>query len=383
MTVPTATPEDAAPTRVLFAGGGTGGHLYPGLAIARALRQLDTRVEPFFIGARRGIERDVLPGAGFPFELLELHPLYRQRPWQNWRTLRGAGSAWRRLGALCAADRPAAVVGTGGYASGVALGFAAAHGIPYAIQEQNSSAGMTVRLFSRWARELYLGFPEAARTLQPGRRTSVLDTGNPIEPPPLTRLSRGEARARWGFGPDDEEPVLLVFGGSQGARALNEAVAAWVRRGLPAGLRIIWGTGKGGYDQFASLASADVRVEAYLSPIADAYAAADLALTRAGAMTTAELCAWRLPAVLVPLPTAAADHQSANARALALSGAALHLPQAELGPDRLDALIGALVADPRRLARISEAAAARARPDAAVRIAGRVLSLARGHPAPA
>lgn len=384
MTAAATNPAEgaAAPTRVLFAGGGTGGHLYPGLAIARALRQLDSRVEPFFIGARRGIERDVLPGAGFPFELLELHPLYRQRPWENWRTLRGAGSAWRRLGALCAENRPAAVVGTGGYASGAALAFAAAHGIPYAIQEQNSAAGVTVRLFSRWARELYLGFPEAARSLRPGPRTSVLDTGNPIDPPPLTRPSRAVARARWGFGDGADETVLLVFGGSQGARALNEAVAAWVRRGLPAGLRLIWGTGKGGYDQFAPLASRNVRVEAYLSPIADAYAAADLALTRAGAMTTAELCAWGLPAVLVPLPTAAADHQSANARALAESGAALHLPQSELGPDRLDALIGGLISDPQWLARLSGAAAGRARPDAAVRIAGRVLALARGLAAP-
>ena len=367
----------AAPVRVLFAGGGTGGHLYPGLAIARALQRLDPAVQPIFVGAHRGIEREVLPGAGVEYALLDLHPLYRQRPWENWRTLRGAVSAWRGLGRIAAEHAPAAVVGTGGYASAAALAYAAAHGIPYAIQEQNSFAGMTVRLFSRWAREVYLGFPEAARSLPRGRRTVVLDTGNPIEPPPTVRPSRAEARARWGFPPSGGV-VLLVFGGSQGARALNNAVADWVRAGLPPGVHLIWGTGKGSHAEFAALASPTVRVEGYLSPIADAYAASDLALTRAGAMTTAELCAWTLPSLLVPLPTAAADHQTANARALAEAGAAVELPQAELDAARLDREVRTLVGDEDRRARMAAAAAERARPDAAERIAARVLTLARG-----
>ncbi len=367
-------------TTVLFAGGGTGGHLYPGLAIARALRELDPTIQPFFVGARRGIERDILPGSGFPFELLDLHPLYRQRPWENWRTLRGATSAWRRMTRIRAERRPTTVVGTGGYASGIALAYAAVHRIPYAIQEQNSAAGLTVRLFSRWASEIYLGFPEALGALHPGRQARVLDTGNAIEPPPALRPTRLEALARWRLGQDVDATVLLVTGGSQGARALNEAVGAWVRRGLPDGLRLIWATGRKNYEEFAPLASSKVRVEPYISTIADAYAAADLALTRAGAMTTAELCAWNLPSVLVPLPTAAADHQSANARALADAGAAVFLPQSELSADRLEAEIGALVADVPRLDRMREAAAARARPDAAMRIATRVLSLARGLP---
>ncbi len=367
-------------TTVIFAGGGTGGHLYPGLAIARALRELDPTMQPFFVGARRGIEKEILPDAGFPFELLDLHPLYRKRPWQNWRTLRGAGSAWRRMSRIAAERSPTAVVGTGGYASGIALAYAAVHRIPYAIQEQNSAAGMTVRLFSRWARELYLGFPEAAGALHPRPQAIVLDTGNAIEPPPDVRPTRLEARARWGLEHDSDAIVLLVTGGSQGALALNEAVAAWVRRGLPDGLRLIWATGRKNYEQFAPLASPLVRVEPYISPLANAYAAADLALTRAGAMTTAELCAWHLPSVLVPLPTAAADHQTANGRSLASAGAAILLPQAELSVDRLDREIGALIGDPQRLKQMAAAAAARARPDAAVRIATRVLALARSLP---
>jgi UDP-N-acetylglucosamine--N-acetylmuramyl-(pentapeptide) pyrophosphoryl-undecaprenol N-acetylglucosamine transferase len=195
------------------------------------------------------------------------------------------------------------------------------------------------------------------------------------------RPSRADARQRWAL-PADGGMVLLVFGGSQGARALNEAVAAWIARGLPDGLHLIWGTGKANHDAYASLESPRVRVRAYLDPIADAYAAADLALTRAGAMSTAELCAWGLPTVLVPLPTAAADHQTANARALEQAGAAIHLPQAELSAERLEADVGALARDPARLAALAAGAMARARPEAAERIARRVLALAAGSPLP-
>jgi UDP-N-acetylglucosamine--N-acetylmuramyl-(pentapeptide) pyrophosphoryl-undecaprenol N-acetylglucosamine transferase len=170
--------------------------------------------------------------------------------------------------------------------------------------------------------------------------------------------------------------VLLVTGGSQGARAVNDAVAAWIAGGLPPDLHVIWGTGKGSHDAYAHLESPQVRVRAYLAPIADAYAAADVALARAGAMTTAELCAWGLPMVLVPLPTAAADHQTANARALAAAGAAVHLPQAGLDGRTLGAALGALLADDAALRAMTAAALRRARPDAAETIARRVLALA-------
>jgi len=137
--------------RVFFAGGGTGGHLYPGLAIARALKQLRPDVEPFFIGARRGIEREILPTTEFPHVLLDLHPLYRSQFWNNWKTARGAVGAWRQLGQIAKEREPAAVIGTGGYASGLALAYAVAHRIPYALQEQNSYPGLTMRFFSRWS----------------------------------------------------------------------------------------------------------------------------------------------------------------------------------------------------------------------------------------
>lgn len=363
--------------RVLFAGGGTGGHLYPGLAIARALVRLAPDVEPFFIGARRGIERDVLPGTGFPHLLLDLHPLYRQRPWENWRTVRGLASAWGELERLTRASPPAALVATGGYAAGAALAFAAVRGIPIAIQEQNSYPGATVRLFTRWARDVYLGFPEAEAALPHRAATEFLDTGNPIEPPPEPRPSRAEARRRWAL-PDDGR-VLLVFGGSQGARAVNDAVSAWIDAGLPEGLSVVWATGKKEFDRYARHEGPRVRVRPYIAPMTDAYAAADLAVARAGAMGTAEMCAWGIPALLVPLPTAAADHQAVNARALAAAGAARWLPQRELGAERLAREIGALLADGAALAALARGALARARPDAAETIARRVLTLAQLH----
>jgi len=358
---------------VLFAGGGTGGHLYPGLAIARTLARLEPRVHPYFIGAERGIEKQVLPTTEFPHLLLDLHPLYRARPWQNWRTLVGAASAWRAVGRLAAKERPRLVVGTGGYAAGVALAYAVVHRIPIVQQAGDSHPGLTARAFRRWTRETYLAFPEAAKILG-GDPSELIDTGAPIEPPPSPRPDRAAARAAWGF-PESGGQVLLIYGGSQGSRAMNLVVAEWVKRGLPEGLHLIWMTGKASFAEFASLDGGRVRVREYLAPIADAYAAADLALVRAGAMTTAELFAWKIPAIVVPLPTAAADHQTHNARALQSAGAAIFLPQSELSADRLDGEIRALLADPAAMAKLAAGAAARARPDAAETIARRILTL--------
>lgn len=359
--------------KIIFAGGGTGGHLYPGLAIARALVRCHPEVEPFFMGAKRGIEREVLPGTEFPHVLLDLHPLYRTRPWQNWQTVRGGVTAWRAIGRQLRFGNPRLVVGTGGYASGLVLAYAAAHRRPYVLQEQNSHPGLTMRAFSRWAREVYLGFPEAAASLRHGAKTTMVDSGNPIEPPPSPRPDPASARERWGLAPGGR--VLLIVGGSQGARAVNDVVAAWIRGGVPSGWQVIWATGKGSFDSYAPLESERVRVRPYLAPIAHAYAAADLAIGRAGAMTTAELCAWGIPSVLVPLPTAAADHQTANARALEKAGAALFIAQSEFTPQRINVMLDTLAANPEQLAKLAVASAARGRPDAAETIARRILTL--------
>ena len=351
--------------RVVFCGGGTGGHLYPGLAIARALVSERPDVQPHFVGALRGIERDVLPSTGFPFTLLDAHPLYRTRPWRSWRTARGFVSGWRAMTVLSRAERPRLVVGTGGYASAIPLTWARAHGVPMVQHIGDAMPGAAARLFARWSRQCYLGFGEAEARL-PGAAGRCVVTGNPVEPPPEPRPNRTSMLRAWEFEPGTR--VLLVFGGSQGSRAINEVVADWVREGIPAGWSLIWATGKAMHAPFASLASTKVRVVPYLSPIADAYAVADLALVRGGMMGTAECCAWGIPMIIVPLPTAAADHQSWNARSLAAAGAAIHVPQPEFTRDRLARTVAELSGDAERLAALRHGAQRAGRPRTALDI---------------
>ena len=360
--------------RVVFTGGGTGGHLYPALAIARALVRQRPDVRPYFIGALRGIERDVLPTTEFPFTLLDLHPLYRQAPWRNVRTLRGLVSGWGQVSRLAAADVPRLVVATGGYASSATLAWAAVHRTPYVLQEANAFPGQTVALFARWAREVYVGFPEARERLPASMRHRVVDVGNPIDPPPVPRSDRAAARTTWDF-PPSTALVVLAFGGSQGSAALNALIDGWVAAGLPQGVGLIWGTGKAHHARYALRESAMVRVRPYLAPIAGAYAASDLAIARSGAITTAELCAWGIPMYLVPLPTAAADHQTANARALAAAGAAEWSAERDATPSGLDAFVRGLLADPARRESAAAAAQARARPAASTDIAARLAGM--------
>ena len=360
------------PLRIFVTGGGTGGHLYPALAIARALVKAEPRIEPFFIGAQRGIERDVLPTTEFKHALLDLHPLYRSQPLNNWRTLRGMASAWSRISALARESRPAFVVGTGGYAAGATMMFAARRGIPLFIQEQNSFPGSTVRVFSRFAKQIFLGFPEGGDLLPGAARTRAVYTGNPIAPPPIPLPDRSTAKSSWKLTPS--ATVILVFGGSQGSAALNNAIEAWVERGLPDGVELIWATGKAHFDRYKHREASRVRVRPYLAPIADAYAASDLAITRSGAMTTAELAAWGIPPILIPLPTSAADHQTVNAKALSAAGAARWIAQSDLTVDQLDSMVRELLRDPSALATIAKAERERARPHAADDIAKRILS---------
>lgn len=325
-----------------------------------------------FVGARRGIERDVLPTTEFAHTLVDAQPLYRSQILKNWKTLRGGIEAWRDVGRLAAEFKPGLVVGTGGYASGVALAWAAFHRVPIVQHIGDSYPGATARWFARVTREAYLGFPEAERLLPHGK-CLYRHTGNPIEAPPQIRPGPDEARAKFGFPPSAK--VLLVFGGSQGARAINVATLGFIERGLPPSLCVIWATGKGHYDVYKSFDRADVRVLPYLAPIANAYAAADVALVRGGMMGTSELCAWGVPMIICPLPTAAHDHQTSNARTLEAAGAAVHLPQTALTPDRVRDEVNALLGDGAKLASLTQHAVARARPNAADDIAGHILAL--------
>jgi UDP-N-acetylglucosamine--N-acetylmuramyl-(pentapeptide) pyrophosphoryl-undecaprenol N-acetylglucosamine transferase len=367
-------------TTVFFAGGGTGGHLMPALAIADAMVRLDGAVRPFFLGSRRGIEARVLPQRPWPYALLPLEPLRRRQWWKNaslpWSLVRSV----RQVARLCDEHRPALVVGTGGYAAGPVVWAAARRGVPTILQEQNAFPGLSTRWLAGRAAQIHLGFPEALRHLRPGPATAVVESGNPIVPPPAPRPDKRKVQAMsWGLA--SGHPVVLVVGGSQGALAVNLAVEAALQGGFwPRGCRLIWQTGEGTYERFAKWDDRlSILVRPFIDPIANAYAAADCVVSRSGAMTLAELCAWSLPSILVPLPTSAAGHQRSNARALADAGAAVYLDQAELTGQRLAEELNGLVFRPARLADVARAASARGRPDAAERIASRALELLAPH----
>ncbi len=342
----------------------------PALALARAAA--DAGHEPVMIGAARGIEAQILPSYPFRFHLLPLEPIYRRAWWRNLRWPVVLWRVWRAVVRLLDAERPALAIGTGGYAAGPVLWFARRRGIPTVLQEPDAFPGLTTRLLARHARQVHLGFPEARARLRPGPGTEVFALGNPIAPP--RRIERAAALATFGLRPD--RPTVFLFGGSQGARALNEALAGALDAAPLANVNLLWGTGTAQHERYAALAvPARVEVRGFFDPIAPAYAAADLVVCRAGAMTIAELCAWGKPSVLVPLPTAAADHQTFNARALAAAGASVVLLERDLSPAALARVVGELVADRARLASLAAAAERRGHPDAARAVMSNILTL--------
>lgn len=355
---------------VLIAGGGTGGHLFPGLAVAEALVALEPDVRLVFVGTARGIEARVIPPLGHPLHLVDVRPINRMG---LVGTLRGALSVPASLlsmWGILSTERPDLVIGLGGYASGPAILAASLRGIPAVLLEQNAVPGLTNRLCAPFVRRAYLAFDESARYFDPSK---VVVAGNPV---------------RAGFvGPATPPPTngsLLIFGGSQGARALNRTVPDAMKLALP-DRPVIHQTGRAAEAdvraRYAELGvAADVR--AFIDDMPSVLAGAALVICRAGATTLAELEAAGRPAILVPLPTAADDHQSANAAALERAGAAVLLPERELTAERLAALVRELLADEPRRGRMSEAARTLARPDAARTVALDLQALlARSHQA--
>jgi UDP-N-acetylglucosamine--N-acetylmuramyl-(pentapeptide) pyrophosphoryl-undecaprenol N-acetylglucosamine transferase len=335
-----------------------------------------------FVGATRGVETRVLPAKGVPHTLVPVLPLDRARPWRNWRLVPSLGRSLAVVRSLFRTFRPQLVVGTGGYASAPACLYAAFRGIPMAVQEQNAFPGRTTKLLARWASQIHLGFPEAARYLKPRRGARVFTHGNPIVAPD-TSLDRGACRAQ--FGLETGSIVALIVGGSQGGRGINETVLGAIERvqrgelerSLP--LELLWATGTGNFESIAKrlepLRAEWVHAVAYIDDMPRALAATDLAISRAGAMMTGELQSWGIPTILVPLPTSAEDHQTTNAQALAAAGAAEWTAERDLTPESLWGLLTSLAGDDVRRASMSRAARARIDVGAADAIARDLLTL--------
>lgn len=366
------------PSVVVFSGGGTGGHFYPALALARELAALRPDTRPFFVGSRRGVEARVLPDCGLDYALVEVEGLDRRHLWNNALVMQSLlGSVlevfdtFRRL-------QPGLVVVTGGYACAPSGLVAICMGVPLALQEQNSLPGITTRLLSRHAAQIHLAWPEAKQAIPRRARDRVVVSGNPVRPP--KEIGRVEARHRFGLAAKGR--VALVVGGSQGSAVLNRRIAEAVHGALerPEDFQLLWASGPTHFSAMSQeLARAGspawVRLVPYIHDMPGALVAADLAVSRAGAMATSEFLVHGLPAILLPLPTAAEDHQTRNARALADAGVALHLPEAGTDARALWAAMVDLAGDDRRVASMARAARARGRPDATANIAAALSEL--------
>jgi UDP-N-acetylglucosamine--N-acetylmuramyl-(pentapeptide) pyrophosphoryl-undecaprenol N-acetylglucosamine transferase len=357
--------------KIVIAAGGTAGHVVPALAVADALRARGAEVE--FIGGERA-EAELVPAAGYPFHRLRVRGLDRRRPVRAALALLLAAGATLRAVRLLRRIGADAVLGGGGYVAGP-VGLAARLArVPLVLTEADSHLGVTNRLLAPAAKRVFLAFPLEGR--RRGRRHKWVVSGRPV-PAGTGRADRAAARARFGIGP--EEPCLLVFGGSLGARRLNDA--ALEAFGAVSPCAVLHASGRRDHDDLrvrldALGAPPHYHLRPYIEPFADALAAADLVVARAGG-SVMELAAAGLPAILIPYPHATADHQTSNARFVEQAGAAVVVPDAELDGPRLAREVGALLAAPQRLAAMSNAARTVARPDAAETIADELLALAR------
>ncbi len=347
---------------VMILAGGTGGHIFPGLAVADALRARGVPVR--WLGADGGMETRLVPQHGIAIDTIAVKGLRGKgiaallgAPLRVLRAVNAATAIFRR-------ETPCAVISFGGYAAGPGGIAARLRGTPLLVHEQNRAPGMTNRVLARFARRVLTGFPQTFKGVVEEH------VGNPVRaeisalPPPAERFATRAGAMR-----------LLVLGGSQGARALNEAVPAALAT-LAGSVEVRHQCGEKLRTQAEqSYAAANVRasVEPFIADMAQAYAWADLVVCRAGALTLAELCASGVGGLLVPFPQAVDDHQTRNAEYLVERGAALLLPQSETLADELRVALAALVADPARRLVMAKAARGLARPDAAARVADIVL----------
>lgn len=346
--------------RFVVAGGGTGGHIYPALAIARGLKDRYPGAEILYIGTVRGMEAGIVPKEGLPFKGIAAAGLKRKLSPRNLLVLWQAGHGFLQANRIISHWRPDAVIGTGGYVCGPVVLAAALRGIPTLIHEQNALPGVTNRILSRFAGGVAVTFEDSMRYFP--RRKTVRLTGLPVRPEILRANKRAGLEK---LGLESGRFLLFSFGGSRGARTINEAMVAVMKMfaGDPR-LNILHVTGKDGYKDFLELCASsgidmgkngNVTVMSYLYNIQDALAAADLVISRAGAATLAELTALGIPSILVPYPYASENHQEFNARALEEEGAALVVLDRQLSGELLCNKVAELLDDRDKLSEMASA----------------------------
>lgn len=343
------------PLRAMISGGGTGGHIFPALSIAAAIRRRHPDAEILFVGAENRMEMERVPAAGYPIVGLPICGFDRSNLLRNFKVLWRVVRSIRKARKLVREFRPDIAIGVGGYASGPTLKAAQWAGVPTLLQEQNSYAGVTNRLLARWADKVCVAYSGMERFFPAGK---IITTGNPVRAD-LLEVKASQSVAKEALGFDPGKPLVAVVGGSLGARTLNNAMLAHALDGdvVRNGFQLLWQTGKRDAERCLKAVEekkpSGVKASAFLSDMGLVYRAADLIVARAGAGTISELQLLGKPVILVPSPNVAEDHQRKNALALADKGAAVMVADAEAG-EKLWPEICRMVADEKALLKLSE-----------------------------
>ncbi|HKZ65988.1 MAG TPA: undecaprenyldiphospho-muramoylpentapeptide beta-N-acetylglucosaminyltransferase [Chitinophagaceae bacterium] len=360
--------------KIIIAGGGTGGHIFPAVAIANAIKKLEPSVEILFVGAKGKMEMEKVPQAGYKIEGLDIAGFNRSSLIKNIGLPFKLIKSFFQVRKIIKQFKPDAVIGVGGYSSFPVLRFAQAKGIPTFIHESNSFAGKSNIMLGKKATKVFTGTDGMEKFFP---KEKIMVTGNPVRLA-IAQAGISQSEGIRFFGLDENKKTVLIIGGSLGAKSINEAIDKNVDELLNIGLQLIWQTGKlyaaGAKEHTAGKSS--VWVDDFITQMEYAYAAADIVVARAGAMTVAELCVVKKPALFVPYPFAAEDHQTVNAMQLVNRKAAMMIKDAE-APDKLVAMTIELAKDENRQAEMKKNIAALAITDADKKIANEILKAIR------
>lgn len=360
------------PYRILISGGGTGGHVFPAIAIANTLKQMDERTEILFVGASDRLEMTKVPEAGYRIEGLWISGFQRSQLWKNVLLPFKVLFSLLKANSIINRFKPDVAVGVGGYASGPTLYMANMRGVPTLVQEQNSFAGMTNKLMAQKAKRFCVAYDNMEQFFP---KSKIVKTGNPVRRE-IAYLKSDKPAAYQHFGLDPNKKTILIIGGSLGARTINESIKAGLDK-IDEITQVLWQTGKHYFEDMQQVAKDHhhVHAMAFIKEMNYAYDVADVIISRAGALSIAELCLVNKPVILVPSPNVAEDHQTKNALALVDKDAAILVKDNEAMAKLVDEVM-ALLADENRQQILSKNIAELGIRDAAERIAKEVLALA-------